>query len=237
MILIFSIKVISSFYIELRDIKRVQSEQFEQHLVTNQFLLSTIDWSSRRTRVILFMRDCIVEQWKNKGVKYNIEEAYAIAESIMKECDNYEYIDPFFVLALQCIESKFNRLAVSPMGAIGICQIMPTTGKLLAGYFGIEYTDSLLFNLRINIKFAVKLIDFLYSQYSNWEQVLADYNGGPWQAYYYRYNKSKLTEETKNFVPNVLKKKGEYDSLFMKYKIEEKINNYISSYSNYKLAK
>lgn len=208
---------------EILDIKKVQNEQFVRHTETNQFLLSTIDWSSRRAQVILFMRDQIAAQWKKSGVKVNLDDAYAIAEMILKECENYTYIDPFLVLATQCIESNFTKNAVSPAGALGINQIMPSTGRLLAKARGMEYSDSLLFNAPISTRFAVMLFDCLYAQYNCWETVLADYNGGPWQAYYFRKEKSKMAEETKKYVPAVMNKKKEYDTLFVKFRIDERV--------------
>jgi hypothetical protein len=238
LIVIFSlylgIKNFKNIYNELSDMKKIQVEQYEQHITTNQFLLSTINWADKRNQLILFMRDCIVEQWKKTKIKNSLEDAYVIAENIMKECEKYEYIEPFFVLALQNIESGFYKESISKMGALGLYQIMPSTGRLLAGYFGIEYSDSLLFNIKISTKFAVKLLDFLYNTYQNWDQVLADYNGGPWQAFYYKNDKVKLSEETKKFVPNVIQKKKEYDSLFIKYKIDEKIRNFTFDKNNKK---
>jgi soluble lytic murein transglycosylase-like protein len=208
---------------EITDIKKTQDEQFVRHTETNQFLLSTIDWSSRRAQLILFMRDQIVAQWKKSGVKVNHDEAYRIAEANLRECENYSYIDPFLILATQCIESKFNRVARSPMGALGLNQFMPSTGRLIAGHFGMEYTDSLLFNVDISTKFAVKLFDYLYAQYQAWDVALADYNGGPWQAHYYKKDKAKMADETKKYIPDVMDKKKEYDTLFVRYRIEERL--------------
>ena len=209
---------------ETFDIRQTQDEQYTRHIETNQFLLSTIDWSSRRTNLILFMRDQIELEWKRVKFPVNLDEAYLIAETIVRECENYSYIDPFFVLATQNIESSFNKLAKSKAGAKGINQFMPSTGRILAGHFGQEYSDSLLYNIKVSTKFAFKLIDILYTQYKEWDLVLADYNGGPYQAYYYKYDKSSLSKETSKYVPDVLNKKVIYDSLFIKYRINEKMN-------------
>jgi soluble lytic murein transglycosylase-like protein len=222
---------------EITDIKKVQDEQFVRHTETNQFLLSTIDWSSRRSQLILFMRGQITTQWKKSGIRVNLDEAYRIAEANLRECENYSYIDPFLILATQCIESKFTKCARSPMGALGLNQFMPSTGRLLAGHFGMEYTDSLLFNVDISTKFAVKLFDILYAQYHSWDVVLADYNGGPWQAYYFKTKKEGLMKETKDYVPNVLRKKTEYDTLFLKYRIEDNVKGaQVIKNANEKLA-
>ncbi|MDD5650474.1 MAG: transglycosylase SLT domain-containing protein [Candidatus Nanoarchaeia archaeon] len=208
---------------EMVSIRQTQDQQFNRHIETNQFLLSTIDWSMRRMKLTLFMRDQIVDEWKRINQQVNLDEAYLISETIMRECENYSYIDPFFILSTQFVESSFRKKAVSNMGARGINQIMPATGRLLAGYFGMEYSDSLLFNIPISTKFAVKLFDFLYAQYNEWNIVLADYNGGPWQAHYYQKDKKTLAKETAEFVPKVLNRKALYDSLFVKYKINDQM--------------
>jgi len=230
-VIILSIVVVALTYLlititrnlnqEMVKIRQVQAEQFSRHVETNQFLLSTIDWSARRMKLILFMRDQIVGEWKRISQQVNLDEAYLIAETIVKECENYSYIDPFFILSTQYVESSFRKRAISKVGARGINQIMPSTGRLLAGHFGIEYTDSLLFNIPISTKFAIKLFDLLYAQYDKWDVVLADYNGGPWQAYYYTKDRKALAKETSDFIPNVLKRKAMYDSLYVKYKIND----------------
>lgn len=217
---------------EILDIKKVQDEQFVRHTETNQFLLSTIDWSSRRAQLILFMRDQIVDQWKKNGVEVNFDEAYLIAETNLKECENYSYIDPFLILATQCVESQFNKSAKSPVGALGLNQFMPSTGRLLATHFGIEYQDGLLYDVEVSTKFAVKLFDILYAQYNAWDVSLADYNGGPWQAYYFKNKKSDLAKETEKYVPDVLNKKRYYDTLFVKYRMNERVKNSLAGDMN-----
>ena len=222
---------------EISDIKKVQDEQFVRHTKTNQFLLSTIDWSSRRAQLILFMRDQIVAQWEKSGMEVNFDEAYTIAETNLRECENYSYIDPFFILATQCVESKFNKMAISPVGAKGLNQFMSSTGRLLAVYYSMEFNDSLLYDIRVSTKFAVKLFDILYAQYNSWDVALADYNGGPWQAFFYKNDKKRMANETKKYIPDVLNKKKQYDTLFVKYRMDEMIKNSLAGeISNDKLA-
>lgn len=231
------ISMSNKFNNQISDIKELQKEQFIRHTETNQFLLSTVDWSSRRAQVTLFMRDMVVAQWKKSGIKIDHDEAYKIAETNLRECDNYSYIDPFLILATQCIESKFKKDARSKMGARGLNQFMPSTGRLLCSYFGMAYNDSLLNNIEVSTRFAVKLFDILYAQYREWDVVLADYNGGPWQAYYYKNKKDNLASETKAYIPDVLDKKREYDTLFIKYRMEEKLKGDLAARQEYnKLA-
>ena len=220
---------IASYFLfvgEITGIRVTQEDQFKQHQATNQFLLSTIDWSVMRTKMTLYMRDMIVKEWVRIKIPIDLDAAYRVAEANVKEGENYPYIDPFIVLAMQNVESSFLKTAVSSEGAKGLNQIMPSTGRLLCGYFGWSYSDSLLFDVCTSTHMAVKLIDVCWAQHGNWEYVLAEYNGGPYQAYYYRKNKSKLAAETAKYVPDVIKKMREYSEDFKTYRIDNKLTSY-----------
>lgn len=205
---------------EIVEIKDTQKAQYIEHQETNQFLLSTIDWSVLRTKKILYMRDEIIGTWKKNKISVRRDEAYQIAETILKECESYSYIDPLLVLSLQKTESGFRKDLVSKMGAVGINQVMPMTGRLLCGSFGIAYHDSILYSIVISTRFAVRLLDCAYATYHNWETVLADYNGGPWQAYYYRKEREALCLETKNFIPTVVAGWEAYKKGFQGYQVD-----------------
>lgn len=214
------------FVKELTEIRDVQKDQYNEHIVTNQFLLSTIDWSSFRAKMTLYIRDMIVEEWKRIQVRVDMDDAYQIAESVVKECESYPHIDPFFVISMQNVESSFRKDMVSPMGAKGVNQIMPSTGRLLCGFFGWSYSDSILYDIKSSTHLAVKLLDVLYADYNNWELILAAYNGGPYQAYYYKKEKSKLSLETSVYVPNVIAKQNQYSQRFKTYRIDSKLTSY-----------
>jgi soluble lytic murein transglycosylase-like protein len=212
---------------EMIKIRTVQQDQFTEHMLTNQFLMSTIDWTSFRTKTVLFMRDQIISTWKRGKRTVNMADAYMIAEVTMRESEKYPYMSPFTILAMQYVESRFTKNAVSKMGAVGLNQIMPSTGRILCGYAGIIYSDSVLRDVRTSTMLAVKYIDVLYAQYGRWDLVFADYNGGPFQAYYYQKEKERLSEETEKYVPDVLAKKEEYDKLFPEYRVDLKIASQI----------
>jgi hypothetical protein len=211
---------------ELKSIKKTQEGQYTEHQVTNQFLLSTIDYSTLKTKLTLYMRDQIIKEWARIQQPIDMDAAYRIAETNVKECENFPHIDPFIVLSMQKIESAFIKESISPMGALGMNQIMPGTGRLLCGYFGWEYSDSLLYDVNTSTHMAVKLIDVCWAQYHAWDLVLAAYNGGPYQAFYYEKDKSKLAAETSAYVPAVMAMVKEYTEGFKTYKIDNKLTSY-----------
>lgn len=212
--------IFKKFSDEVNKIKEGQILQSQEAKMTNQFLLSTIDWSSRRQRLILFMRDQIVIKRELISKPINLEKAYSIAERNVYECEKYPAINPLLLLAIQNIESAFNDSAVSPKGAIGLNQLMPSTARLVCLSLNLTYIEKMLFDITTNTKLAVRLLDILFATYNDPEIVLADYNGGPYSAYYFKNNKDKLNEETAKYVPGVMSTFEEYKSKFENYRID-----------------
>ncbi len=81
--------------------------------------------------------------WKN-AVEKRASKYIPLFEAAHKKSGNKIYhIDPLLFFALMKRESQFKPLAVSPVGAVGLTQIMPKTGKdlgmkniYLPSYFG-----------------------------------------------------------------------------------------------------
>ncbi len=98
-------------------------------------------------------------------------------------------IDPFFVYSVMRQESIFNFEIASPVGACGLLQIMPATGKMLAKLEGLENFDpKQLYNAYMNIRLGVRYLVDLKAEYKDdYMYVLGNYNAGPkptkrWQA-------------------------------------------------------
>jgi len=89
--------------------------------------------------------------------------------------------DDFLLLALIREESLFDPNAVSPSGALGLTQIMPSTGKEIAKNLGIRsFSSKCLFNPYINIKFGIYYLGHCLERFNGKvELALLAYNGGP----------------------------------------------------------
>ena len=90
-------------------------------------------------------------------------------------------VDPFLAAALIRQESMFNPRARSPVGALGLMQVMPATGKTLARRLGVtRFRDELLTQPELNVHFGMAyLADQLSSYGDRLDAVLAAYNAGP----------------------------------------------------------
>lgn len=89
-------------------------------------------------------------------------------------------IDGYLIAAITKTESNFSPTAVSVKGARGLMQIMPDTGKWVAGQKGMpNYTSDLLFNPEFNINIGAYYVSDLYKEYNgDTVVVLAAYNAG-----------------------------------------------------------
>ena len=90
-------------------------------------------------------------------------------------------VDPFFAAGLIRQESMFNPRARSGVGAMGLMQVMPATGKILAKSMKIrKFKPEMLETPEINVHMGMA---YLKDQLSTWgnrpARTLAAYNAGP----------------------------------------------------------
>ena len=86
-------------------------------------------------------------------------------EQIVREAQQYG-LRPAFVAAIILNESSYDPSAVSSVGARGLMQLLPDTGRWVAGKLGIrDYTDDLLFDVETNLRLGVWYLDFLSDRY------------------------------------------------------------------------
>ncbi len=90
-------------------------------------------------------------------------------------------LDPLVIYSIIREESRFGKNALSTSYAIGLMQIIPSTGKWIASKLNIKDFDVImLFNPIINIEFGVWYVNYLNGLFSgNIDAIFASYNGGP----------------------------------------------------------
>ncbi len=126
-------------------------------------------------------------------------------------------IDPWWVLGLIRQESRFIPDIRSSVGATGLMQIMPATGKMLAKNSGIKNPGKLsLTDIDLNVRLGTKYLRQLHDRF-NGSAVLASaaYNAGPGRAASWRsalpkpidgaaFAESIPFSETRDYVKRVL---------------------------------
>ena len=103
-------------------------------------------------------------------------------------------IDPKLLLAVIEVESGFNPNAVSPVGAMGLMQLMPYTGSAMGA--------TNLFDPEENVIAGAKYLAIQLNRFGSLELALAAYNAGPGAVE--KYNGIPPYDETIEYVNLVL---------------------------------
>lgn len=107
-------------------------------------------------------------------------EVSQLAETIVMEARRYHF-DPSLVLAVIHVESRFDTYAVSPKDALGLMQLLPSTGEELAPIVGVEWHGpQTLFDPVANVRLGVAYLRMLTDRYKgSVRTALVAYNWGP----------------------------------------------------------
>lgn len=149
--------------------------------------------------VFSLLRNIILRHGKHK------DRADELAHRIILESARSGY-DPLFVAAVIKSESAFNQYAKSHVGATGLMQIMPSTGKVIEKFkdfepiIGASLTDP-NYNLRLGIRY-LKYLDEMFNR--NKVLVLIAYNWGPGRVLDAFSGKRKVPPEVIKYTTKIL---------------------------------
>lgn len=88
------------------------------------------------------------------------EEALSLVETTKEIAEKYTEIDYRYILALICRESRFDKNAVSPSGAVGYAQLIPKWFRSLAD----ENSFDDLYDPEANITLCILYLDQMYQE-------------------------------------------------------------------------
>lgn len=144
-------------------------------------------------------------------------DIHFLARQIVQESHLQGY-DPLFVAAVIKSESAFNAFARSHVGAQGLMQIMPATGKWLGKFPELQGVDVVkLTDPKVNVKLGITYLRYLEEVYEgNKLFVLAAYNWGPARVDGSFKGQRRVPEEVMRYAVKILndfrKWKGEYSA-------------------------
>lgn len=107
-------------------------------------------------------------------------EIDTLARTLVTEARRHK-MDPQLVLAVVHVESRYDTYAVSDKNAMGLMQILPSTGEWLAAQLGVAWLGpQMLFDPVVNVQLGVAYLRRLLDRYDgNLPAALAAYNWGP----------------------------------------------------------
>ena len=118
----------------------------------------------------------ILQRYRTGLAHFEVE---ALAKTIQAEAHRYQ-LTPSLVLAVMHVESRYNNFAVSPVGALGLMQVMPQTGEEVAGWIGVHFLGpQSLFDPQTNVAIGAAYLRWLLDRYHDLPTALAAYNWGP----------------------------------------------------------
>ena len=134
------------------------------------------------------------------AVSVNIDQTFAPIDArhayddIIAEAARMYQLDPRMIKAVMQAESAFNAMAVSPVGALGLMQLMPAVAEELGANDPMDPRQ----NIMAGARYLRQLLD---SHGGNVRLALASYNAGPGNVA--KYRAIPPFKETRNYVKKV----------------------------------
>jgi soluble lytic murein transglycosylase-like protein len=121
------------------------------------------------------------------------EAPHAYDDIILEAAEKYN-LDPLMIRAVMQAESAFNAMAISPVGALGLMQLMPDVAAELGADDPMDPRQNIMAGSRY-------LRQLLTAHRGNVKLALASYNAGPGNVA--KYRGTPPFKETRNYVKKV----------------------------------
>jgi len=143
---------------------------------------STIEFTYARAcetpAVLPIVKDQMVDRVKDMlRIKRGLAEKITVSARAAGEA--YE-IDPWLIIAFIKVESDGRTKVISPAGAVGLMQLLPSTGKDIAKSLKEEWRGKeQLFEVDTNIRYGTYYLRELFNRFGTMQAAVAAYNWGP----------------------------------------------------------
>ena len=185
-------------------------------------------WWKSAVAIVVILAGVIFGGWKiwnSDAVQMRFVYMWDYQQDIITYSEKNK-IDPFLVAAIIKNESDFNPKAVSKVGAVGLMQIMPDTGRWIAEQMGLKpYEDADLYKTQTNIRMGCWYVSELDHEFKhNLTLVMIAYNAGrgkthEWMekhGWTYDFNTPQTIPypDTREYVIKVLHDRDRYYQLY-----------------------
>jgi soluble lytic murein transglycosylase len=143
----------------------------------------------------------------------------------LKKFSTENGLDPYLVASLIRQESEFNPNAISRANAVGLMQLLPTTGKKVAKEAKLHHFNaSQLYTPAVNLQLGTRYFKSMVDKFGSFEYALAAYNAGSdrvedWLAQGKYRDPQEFVEsipftETREYVQAILRNANVYKQLY-----------------------
>ena len=170
---------------------------------------------------------CLILVWTAALVfRFSVDKFFPLEhqELIKQYCAEFSLedygLDEYHIAAVINTESRFNEEAESRMGAVGLMQVLPTTGAWAAEKIGMDdYSLEQLWKPEVNIRIGCWYLSYLCKMFNgDLRKVFAAYNAGPGNVKEWIEENGELVNiehsETQNYLVRVEKRYEMYKRLY-----------------------
>lgn len=163
-----------------------------------EFLLD-LDVVLPRPVVVLSRQDAVARELLRNTRTMSETDALRVSRVLCEEGETLGW-DPLLFLAVIHVESYYDHLAVSPVGAEGLMQLMPYTAEWMADRVDLSWPDSHSFDPVLNVRLGARYLGLLGSTFERLDLILTAYNRGP-RATRYIMNRhgGRLPKDVRDF--------------------------------------
>ena len=143
---------------------------------------------------------------------------------LIKKYSDLHRLDPFLMTALIAQESTFTADVRSSANAVGLMQLIPSTGRSYARKIGVRYSVRILTQPETNIRLGMRYFKDLMDRFGAPHYALASYNAGEsriaqWIAERPGFDQDEFVDdipfpETQNYVKRILGTADDYRRLY-----------------------
>lgn len=187
---------------------------YDDFRINDEILKSWIEYQKGNKALSSVIARNYIQNSSEAIERNNVAWKLAYPIYYQNEINNYSKLNdlnPYLILSLIKEESHFNSNIISPVGAVGLMQIMPSTAQMVSG---VNYSQGELKMPKLNIELGTKYFAYLMDEFSNNEPLcVLSYNAGPNAVKKWLKNNSNLAfdilvenipyAETKSYIKKV----------------------------------